>query len=241
MYQQKVKHLEYEHGNNMGKIVQKNTELLQAELDRFTAAEKDILLAKEQQKFDRNEMEQANAANILSIKLTNEKALNRIRSTFEDGIADLTARCQGRLRALERDLELKSRVDEHEVEERKNQHINELIKNHERAFKGMKDYYNEITRGNLQLIKQLQKQVEAMKEEAAGNKQKIAFYNVENQKLSEPLAKVRAEIASLQMQLKERGKDKMNLTNSRLRLTELHKEEAEVHTYLNFEMPIRLK
>lgn len=228
MYQQKVKHLEYEHSNNIGKIEKKNTELLQQELDRFSSAEKEILLAKEQLKFDRGEMEQTNAASILSIKLTNEKALNRLRSTFEDGIADLTARCEGRLRALERDLELKSRVDEHEVEERKNQHINELIRNHERAFKGMRDYYNEITRGNLQLIKQLQKQVEAMKEEAADNKQKIAFYNVENQKLSEPLAKVRAEISNLQMQLKERSKDKMNLTNSRLRLTELHKEEAEV-------------
>ena len=228
MYQQKVKHLEYEYSNNIGKIEKKNTELLQQELDRFSSAEKEILLAKEQLKFDRGEMEQTNAASILSIKLTNEKALNRLRSTFEDGIADLTARCEGRLRALERDLELKSRVDEHEVEERKNQHINELIRNHERAFKGMRDYYNEITRGNLQLIKQLQKQVEAMKEEAADNKQKIAFYNVENQKLSEPLAKVRAEISNLQMQLKERSKDKMNLTNSRLRLTELHKEEAEV-------------
>jgi hypothetical protein len=41
----------------------------------------------------------------------------------------------------------------HELEERKNLHINELINNHEKAFKELKKYYNEITAENLNLIK----------------------------------------------------------------------------------------
>jgi hypothetical protein len=39
------------------------------------------------------------------------------------------------------------------IEERKNQHINELMKNHEEAFREMKEYYNDITRENLELIR----------------------------------------------------------------------------------------
>ena len=35
------------------------------------------------------------------------------------------------------------KVEIHEIEERKNQHINDLLKNHEEAFREMKDYYNE--------------------------------------------------------------------------------------------------
>jgi hypothetical protein len=232
VYQQKVKHLEYEHANNVSKIERKNTELLQNELDRFSSVETGILAGKDQLKLEKNEIEQLNAANVLNVKQTNDKAYNRLRGQFEDGIQELTARCESRLRSLERDLELKCRVDEHEVEERKNQHVNELVRNHGKAFKGMKEYYNDITKGNLQLIKQLQRQVEVMKVESSDNKQKIAFYSVENQKLSEPLAKVRAEISTLQLQLKERSKDKMNLTNSRLRLTELHKEEADLRQRL---------
>ncbi len=42
-----------------------------------------------------------------------------------------------------------------EIEKRKNQHINDLIKNHNKAFHQMKCYYNDITSGNLQLIKSL--------------------------------------------------------------------------------------
>lgn len=50
-------------------------------------------------------------------------------------------------------MELRQKVEIHEIEERKNQHINELLKNHEEAFREMKDYYNDITRENLELIR----------------------------------------------------------------------------------------
>jgi len=45
------------------------------------------------------------------------------------------------------------KVEIHEIEERKNEHINELMSNHEAAFKEMKHYQNQITRENLELIK----------------------------------------------------------------------------------------
>jgi len=44
-------------------------------------------------------------------------------------------------------------VEIHELEERKNQHINELIGNHDKAFAELKKYYNDITAENLNLIK----------------------------------------------------------------------------------------
>lgn len=55
--------------------------------------------------------------------------------------------------ALEDELKLRLKVEIHEIEERKNQHINDLMKNHEEAFKEMKDYYNDITKENLELIR----------------------------------------------------------------------------------------
>lgn len=50
-------------------------------------------------------------------------------------------------------MELRRKVEVHEIEERKNQHIFELMKHHEDAFKEMKEYYNDITRENLELIR----------------------------------------------------------------------------------------
>ena len=41
----------------------------------------------------------------------------------------------------------------HQVEERKNSHINELMRQHEAAFAEIKAYYSDITANNLDLIK----------------------------------------------------------------------------------------
>lgn len=54
---------------------------------------------------------------------------------------------------LKEELELRLKVEIHELEERKNLHINELMNNHETAFAELKSYYNSITRENLDLIK----------------------------------------------------------------------------------------
>jgi hypothetical protein len=58
-----------------------------------------------------------------------------------------------KLENLKEELELRMKVEIHEIEERKNQHINDLMKNHQEAFKEMKEYYNDITKENLELIK----------------------------------------------------------------------------------------
>lgn len=43
-----------------------------------------------------------------------------------------------KLAKLEAELELRMKVEIHEIEERKNEHINELMMNHETAFREMK-------------------------------------------------------------------------------------------------------
>jgi len=143
-------------------------------------------------------------------------------------LMELTTRCEARLRQLEIDLELRRRVEVHEVEERKNQHINDLVKNHKKAFGQMKSYYNDITGGNLQLIKSLQKQIVEIKERAINNKRMLLDFVQENQKLSEPLARVTAEIAELQTSLRERTKDQMALRNAHSRLAAIGKNSTEL-------------
>ena len=77
--------------------------------------------------------------------------------------------------ALRDELELRRKTEVHEVEEvsilhhdchsfeifsfilpkRKNTQINQLMKNHEKAFSDIKNYYNDITLNNLALINSL--------------------------------------------------------------------------------------
>ena len=71
---------------------------------------------------------------------------------------------QVKLGRLEDELTLRMKVEIHEIEERKNEHINELMVNHEQAFREMKEYYNDITRENLELIKVHKEKLAEIKE-----------------------------------------------------------------------------
>lgn len=232
VYQQKVKHLEYEHRINIKSIVQDGTGYLKAEQQKHEVDERELLKGKEQIKFARMERELVNASKVSEIRQQHEKQIIKLRQQFEDGLVELVSRCETRLNTLENDLELRRRVEVHEVEERKNQHINDLVKNHKKAFGQMKAYYNDITSGNLRLIKLLQKQVDELKERSITNKKTLFEYIAENQKLSEPLAKVTAEIAEIQVLLRERSKDQMTLHNAHSRLTSLNKTSSTMKSRL---------
>jgi len=73
------------------------------------------------------------------------------------------------MQELNDELDLRMKVEIHEIEERKNQHINDLLKNHEEAFREMKDYYNDITRENLELIRMYKKKLEETKKQIEFN------------------------------------------------------------------------
>ena len=232
VYQQKVKHLEYEHRNSIKSIIQDGTGLLEVEQSAHEDKERELLRVKEQLKFAQMELEIVNTTKVAEVRLQHEKQLIKLRQQFEDGLNELTTRCEARLRLLENDLELRRRVEVHEVEERKNQHINDLIKNHRKAFNQMKKYYNDITSGNLKLIHELKAQSAAIVKSKADNSKVLMELIQTNQKLSEPLAKVSAEIAELQTLLKERTKDQMALRNANSRLSSIQKSGSSLRMKL---------
>merc|ERR1712133_338060 len=88
-------------------------------------------------------------------------------------------------------LELRRRTEIHEIEERKNGQIHALMKNHEKSFSDIKNYYNDITLNNLALINSLKEQIEEMKKKEDRLEKAMAEVMSQNRKLTEPLEKAR--------------------------------------------------
>lgn len=65
---------------------------------------------------------------------------------------EIEAKYSKKMQVLRDELDLRRKTEIHEVEERKNNQISELMKNHEKAFSEIKNYYNDITLKNLALI-----------------------------------------------------------------------------------------
>merc|ERR1711968_363014 len=163
------------------------------------------------------------------VKQQHAKNLHKMREGFEESLEELHKRCGQRLEQLEADLELRRKGHIHEIEERKNLHINDLMRNHEKAFGQMKSYYNDITNDNLKLIKSLKDEVAEMKKKAVANQKLMHDISLENQRLKEPLTIAVAEVADLRAQLKDREKDRLSLRNAKARLQLLESQLATLH------------
>merc|ERR1712176_102528 len=153
------------------------------------------------------------------------KALLKLRETFESNHKQLEAQYEEQVNELKVDLELRRKVEIHEIEERKNQHINELLFNHQEAFDEIKAYYNDITHDNLLLIKSLKDEIQEMREREKRNAKRMALLTQENKDLSEPLARKLEEQRELEEKLKSYTKDKMALKNLKA-----HHKQLEEHT-----------
>ena len=89
-------------------------------------------------------------------------------------------------------------------------HINELMKNHEEAFAELKNYYNEITRDNIKLIKENRNEIKKINEESEKNKKKIFELRNSNNELKEPLKRDTLERDKLKSLLRQFEKHKMS-------------------------------
>jgi len=92
-----------------------------------------------------------------------------------------------RLKKLREDLKLKEKVEIHELEERKNLHINELMINHEKSFAELKKYYNDITAENLNLIKSHKNEIAEITARINANTKTLQTMREKNKSLEGPL------------------------------------------------------
>lgn len=153
VYQQKVKHLEYEHGNNQEQVRNEAAKFMNEEKQYHTDNEKDMIKDKKKYKDEYVRDQITNAASIETEEKDFDLEIAELKRKLDEDRVNLIQTYERKYEQLEEELELRQKVEIHEIEERKNQHINELLKNHEEAFREMKDYYNDITRENLELIR----------------------------------------------------------------------------------------
>mmetsp|Transcript_2976 Transcript_2976/g.8698 ORF Transcript_2976/g.8698 Transcript_2976/m.8698 type:complete len:479 (+) Transcript_2976:40-1476(+) len=226
VYLQKVKHLEYEHNNNLRNISVEDDHYATEERENHDSRAYELKKTKRSLKIELAERDWSNAEEIKQVKGQHAKNLLKMREGFETQLTELSGSCTERLRQLKHDLELRRKVHVHEIEERKNLHINDLVRNHEKAFGQMKGYYNDITADNLKLIRALKDEVADMKRKVVANQKLMHDVSQENHRLREPLTVAITEVAELRAQLKDRQKDKLSLRNSRSRLRVLERQLA---------------
>lgn len=227
VHEQKVQNLEYEHKEAKRQVNDTGNNDLQKEREMHS----EQLLQMNKEKLDlKRDIRETQLENEGQVKMLIQgfaKRLQNLRDTFEQNHQQLQAQYEEQVEQLKIDLELRRKVEIHEIEERKNQHINELLFNHQEAFDEIKAYYNDITHDNLQLIKSLKDEINEMKEKEKTNKKKMDLLRQENRDLTQPLEDKLEEQRVLEEELKTYTKDKMALKNLKAHYKRLEEQISE--------------
>merc|ERR1712039_530157 len=222
-----VQNLEYEHKESRRQVHQGGESSILKEREEHGERVLNMNREKLDIKRDLREQQLQNEDDVKMMRQGFAKGLQKLRETFEHNHQQLLEQYERQVEELQIDLELRRKVEIHEIEERKNQHINELLFNHHVAFDEIKAYYNDITRDNLQLIKNLRDEITDMKDREKKNQKKMQVLTQENKDLSEPLARKLEERRELEEKLKSYTKDKMALKNLRAHYKQLEEHSSE--------------
>ncbi|XP_050501315.1 dynein regulatory complex subunit 4 [Diabrotica virgifera virgifera] len=219
-FKQKVKHLQYEHQNNLTECKAESLVALKQAQDEHTVQERQLLEDKKNLKAQMREKELSNQEQIKSLKIQNSEEISKARSEFEIRAKEMEMKYEKKYADLRAHLNNKHDMEISEVEERKNEHISNLIKHHEKAFNEMKNYYNDITLNNLALISSLKDQMEILRKQNERMTKQVADLTAENKRLVNPLNAALAQIKEYKRQLENYERDKQALANTKLMLSQ---------------------
>nr|XP_044617167.1 dynein regulatory complex subunit 4 isoform X5 [Equus asinus] len=222
VYKQKVKHLLYEHQNNLTEMKAEGTVVMKLAQKEHCAQEDVLRKDMRALKVELKEQELANEVVVKNLRLRHTEEITKMRSDFERQVREIEAKYDKKMKMLRDELDLRRKTEIHEVEERKNGQINMLMQRHEEAFTDIKNYYNDITLNNLALINSLKEQMEDMRKKEEHLEKEMAEVSVQNKRLADPLQKARDEMNEMQKKLGNYERDKQVLvcTKARLKVTE---------------------
>nr|CAB3248315.1 growth arrest-specific protein 8 [Phallusia mammillata] len=224
VYKQKVKHLLYEHQNNISELKTESSIALKRAQEEHRLQESELRKDKRALKVANKEQELSHVDADKDLRMMQDEHITKLRENFERQAREIEAKYEKKMRVLRDELELRRKTEIHEIEERKNGQINALMKNHEKAFSDIKNYYNDITLNNLALINSLKEQIEEMKKKEERMEKEMGEIQLQNRRLIEPLQRAKEEVEDLRKQLTNYHKDKASLSSAKARLKVMDKE-----------------
>jgi len=106
--------------------------------------------------------------------------------------------------------------------------IEALMNEHSKAFTDIKNYYNDITHNNLDLIKSLKEEVKELEAEERKDEMRLHEKMQENKRLSAPLKKMQEDAIRLRGELDDYNKEKAEMRRIKAALVVVEDESSNL-------------
>ncbi|CAE7639741.1 DRC4, partial [Symbiodinium microadriaticum] len=212
IYKQRLKHLLQEHQNE---ITHKKTEsemALKMAQDDDREIERDMKEDKRTLNLELREIELSHEEFVRGLKREQDQKITFLRHEFE-----------------RKANESQKMYDEIKgIEEAKHLMIDNLMAEHQKAFADIKNYYNDITHNNLDLIKSLKEEVKELEAEERKDEMRLHEKMQENRKLSAPLKKMQEDVVRLRAELESYRGEKEEMRDVKGQLVVVEEECSNV-------------
>lgn len=224
VYQEKVKHLLYEHELLITNLRIECEEVLKTleNVDRdeqyhLQTNIRSLLIKQKENILKHNEL-------LNEYKIMNNQNVMDFRKEYKIKINDLYNKYNERFLKIRKNYKQERKMKIKLIESSKNKHIYHLMKKHKQSLNDIKNYYSDIIHSNLDLIKSLKSEIlEVQKKEKSKEQQMLEISNI-NKSLSKPLKKYLNDIEILKNTLKTYEKEKEILKNTQESINKLQNE-----------------
>eukprot|EP01029_Cantina_marsupialis_P012224 TRINITY_DN2702_c0_g1_i3.p1 TRINITY_DN2702_c0_g1~~TRINITY_DN2702_c0_g1_i3.p1 ORF type:complete len:455 (-),score=166.16 TRINITY_DN2702_c0_g1_i3:292-1656(-) len=215
---QRIKHLLHEHQNE---TAQRRTELevqLKQAQDENRVDEADVKVDGNVIKRQLKESEVDYDRHTTDIRLRHDEDVMELRKEYELKNKEAVARHEDKVKSMRDQAEISRRATNQKIEETKNKTIQALMSRHETEFSDIKNYYNDITHNNLDLIKSLKEEVAELKKKETKDERAMFDIAQQNKRMSEPLKRATANVGHLKEKRIEHGAIKKDLRETKTKL-----------------------
>eukprot|EP00620_Florenciella_sp_RCC1587_P023052 CAMPEP_0182567730 /NCGR_PEP_ID=MMETSP1324-20130603/8866_1 /TAXON_ID=236786 /ORGANISM="Florenciella sp., Strain RCC1587" /LENGTH=472 /DNA_ID=CAMNT_0024781771 /DNA_START=57 /DNA_END=1475 /DNA_ORIENTATION=+ len=228
IYKQRVKHLLYEFQNE--KTLKKTGAEMALKLaqDDHRAGASELKQDRRALRIEVKEMELAHGDFIKSLKQQQDRSITSLRQEFERKASEIQKNYEKKMEKARNRLEERRKLETTRIEQKKNEHIAQLMDTHKKAFAEIKNYYNDITHNNLDLIKSLKEEVEEMRKKEHLDEKQMQHISQENTRMNEPFRQAKQDVENLRAELDRYNWEKEELRSTKARLLVVEDEQHQL-------------
>ena len=208
LYKQRLKHLLHEHQYDIGQKKTESEMALKMAQDDDRETELDVKDDRRVLILALRELELSHEEYIRGLKREQDQRITTLRHEFERKANEIQKSFDARIKKAREELDKRRKEEIKVIEERKLAMVESLIAEHAKAFTDIKNYYNDITHNNLDLIKSQKDEVKELETEERTDNMRLHEKMNENRKLSAPLKRMQEDVLRLRNELEEYKKEK---------------------------------
>mmetsp|Transcript_30994 Transcript_30994/g.44530 ORF Transcript_30994/g.44530 Transcript_30994/m.44530 type:complete len:482 (-) Transcript_30994:228-1673(-) len=228
IYKQRLKHLLFEQQNEVA-IKKTEAEMaIKMAQDDDREAEGDIREDRRTLNIALKEIEFTHEEYIRGLKRDLDRKITMLRHEFERRAGEVQKTYEMRMKKTREGLDKRRKEEIKAIEERKHVMIDHLMAEHQKAFADIKNYYNDITHNNLDLIKSLKEEVKDLESEERRDQVRLQEKMSENKKLSAPLKQMQDDVLRLRAELADYEAEKAEMRRVKAALLVVESSQSSV-------------